>query len=219
METNSKKIPNHIGIIIGGQEEWARERNLPKEDGYAKSFEKIWRAPSWFFNNGVKIISVLILSASDWEKDQEKLNNLLKQLKISLENQLKEDFHFKINIYGATNELPGDLPDLCAEIIDKTKNNSEGALNLFINYSGRGEIIGAVQKMINNNIQVEQTHEGILRKYLLSSEAPDLDLILLTGGIKNLPDFLPWQSINSRIILSNKYWPDIEEKDAENILK
>ena len=218
---NNKNIPEHIGIVIDGNREWAEERNLAPADGFLKGFNKIWVAASWFFALGVKIVSVRVFSVEDWEKSREEVNLLLKIFKENLEkiSANPEIIKYKVVFSGLTTELPGDLPDLCEDLILATKNNQGGTLHFGLNYGGRQEIVSAVKKMVANGIEPEQIHEGMIRKYFDHSELGDVDVIIKCGGEQTLFGFLLWQSAYSRIVFLQKYWPDFEESDAVALIK
>jgi undecaprenyl diphosphate synthase len=196
-------------------------KNLPIADGLGKGFDKIWLAPIWLSNLGVETISVLICASSEWEKNIEEVNLRMKIFKSSLEKELKSENikRYKIIFSGAKNELPGDLPDICAEIESATKNNPNTILNLCLNYSGRKELAEAFKKMMKNEIELEQIHEGMIKKYLYHSDLSDIDLIIGTGNEQSLRGFMTWQSAFSKVVFLKKYWPDIEEGDLVNLLK
>jgi len=216
-----KIIPNHITFLMGGNESWAKERNLSVLDGYKKAYEKIRIMPSWLFSRGIKNISILAFSIDDWKRPREEVNTLLKFLSALFCENL-EDFkrqEWRIVMTGKIDELPGDLPEICAEIQRETKAGNKGTLNIYLNYSGREEIIQAIKKMISNNIIAEQVHEGILRKYMFNDEIEDPDLIVGFGGINKLSGFQMWQAEKSEIIFLKKDWPDFEPLDVENIIE
>ena len=222
MENKPKlKIPNHIAIIPDGNEEWASERNLPKLDGYKKGYENAIKSPQWFFKAGVAVLSIFLFSTADWKKPREEVNLLMKSIKSILEENLIElkEKKYKIIISGRIEELPGDLPQICSTTMDKTKNNTGGTLNFCLNYGGREEIIDAIKKIIKNKIEIEQIHEGIVKKYLYNSESTSPDLIIRTSGQKTLLGFQLWQSVNSELIFLEKYWPDFEESDVGLIIE
>jgi len=97
--------------------------------------------------------------------------------------------------------------------------NGAGTLHLCLNYGGRAELIDAVRKMIKNNLDPEQVHEGIIRKYLYNGGLGDPDMVVRTSGERRLSGFLLWQSAYSELMFMQKYWPDFEESDAEKILE
>ncbi len=219
-EYKQQNIPKHIGIVMGGNRCWANERNLNPVQGCESGFEKIFKAPQWFFDQGVDIVSILAFPASDWGRDPGEVSSIMKVFKkIILKNEekiYKKKWRFLFS--GKISELPGDLPDICYKLENKTKLNIQGILNIYLNYDGRLEILEAVRKMINNKIEIEQVHEGLLRKYLYNAGLEDPTGIIITGGKRKLNGFQLWQSANSKLFLLEKDWPDFEEADAVKIV-
>lgn len=215
-----KKIPSHVGIIMDGNRRWAKERNLPTLEGHLKGYEKMRQAPEWFFHRGIKTLSVFAFSTENWNRSREEVNYLMKLLKRAIEEELEEinKKGYRVLISGRMDELPGDLPELCCEAMDKTKANQKGTLNICLNYGGRAEIVDAARKMIKNKVAPEQVHEGMLKKYLYQGELDDPDIIIRTSGEQRLSGFMLWQSAYSELMFIKKYWPDFEESDADLIL-
>jgi undecaprenyl diphosphate synthase len=221
-EIKKFNIPGHIGIIIDGNRRWARERNLPTLEGHRKGYEKVKQAPAWFFSRGVKVLSFYVFSRENWSRQPAEVNYLMKLLEravgVDLREQAKRE-GYKVLVSGRLEELPGDLPAKCSEIMAETKANKRGIVNICLNYGGRAEIIDAVRQLFKNKVELEQAHEGMLRKYLYNGELPDLDMIVRTSGEQRLSGFLTWQSVYSELFFMKKYWPDFEEQDVEVILK
>ncbi len=217
----TKNVPNHVGIIIDGNRRWAKERNLPTFEGHLKGYEKMRLAPEWFFARGVKVVSVYAFSTENWNRSQEEVNYLMKLLKQAIENELEnlEKKKYQVLISGRLNELPGDLPESCNQLMEKTKHKKDGIFHICLNYGGRAEIVDAIQKIIKHKVEIEQVHEGMVKKYLYNGDLPDPDIIVRTSGEQRLSGFLMWQSIYSELLFLKKYWPDFEEIDAELILK
>jgi len=216
-----KNIPNHVALILDGNRRWATERNLPTFEGHFKGYKKIKEAPSWFFDRGVKIVSVFAFSTENWQRSPEEVNYLMKLLKQALEEELEiaQEKQYKLLISGRISELPGDLPEVCQDVVSKTQVNRNGILNFCINYGGRAEIIDAIKKIIKNNVIDEQVHEGMIKKYFYQPDLPDPDVIVRTSGEYRLSGFLLWQSSYSELIFLKKFWPDFEEQDAEQIIE
>ena len=141
-----------------------------------------------------------------------------------LKRALKDDFEefnsrgYRLLISGRTEELPGDLPEICQEAINNTEKNTKGILNICINYGGRAELIDALKKIINKQVSVDQIHEGMIRKYLYQADLPDPDIIVRTSGEERISGFQLWQSAYSEFLFLKKYWPDFEKSDAEIII-
>ena len=221
MQKEKKQIPTHVGIILDGNRRWARERNLASLDGHLKGYEKLREAPGWFYKRGAKIVTVFAFSSENWNRSRHEVNYLMKLMERAFTENL-EDFNQKghrVLVSGRIDELPGNLPELCLEAINRTKANTDGTLNICLNYGGRVEIVDAVKKMIKHNITADQVHEGMVRKYLYHGELSDPDIIIRTSGEQRLSGFQLWQSAYSELIFLKKYWPDFEESDVEYILE
>jgi len=217
-----KNIPQHVGIIIDGNRRWAWERNLPTFEGHKKGYEKMRQVPEWFFSRGVRILSFYVFSTENWNRAQAEVNYLMKLLEEAVADGLREitrKNNYQVLISGRLEELPGDLPAKCLEIIAETKNNHRGIINVCLNYGGRAELVDAVRKMIKNKVEAEQAHEGMIKKYLYQADLPDPDMIVRASGEQRLSGFLTWQSAYSELFFMKKYWPDFEESDAEIILR
>lgn len=215
-----KKVPPHIGVIIHGNRRWSQERNLPIYEGHAKGFEIIKKVPEYFFKRGVKIVSIFAFSQDNWKSSPEEVNHLMKLIKKTLEDMAEIHVRkgFRLLISGRMEELPGDLPEVCAETINITKDGRAGTVNLCLNYSGRYEIVEAIKKIIKNGTEVEQVHEGLVWKYLYNGELGEIDMVVNTSGEMRLSDFGIWQSAFAQYLTLKKFWPEFEESDVEKIL-
>lgn len=219
-DANKKTIPTHIGLIMDGNRRWAKERNLPTLEGHYRGYERMRQLPQWFFSKGVQVVSVFAFSTENWNRSQDEVNYLMKLLDTAIQNELAalEENDYQLIISGRIEELPGDLPDACRNVMAKTKHKKGGIFNICLNYGGRAEIVDALRKMIKNNIAIDQVHEGMIRKYLYNGDLPDPDIIVRTSGEQRTSGFLLWESAYSEFIFLKKYWPDFEERDVEIIL-
>ncbi|MFH1822466.1 MAG: polyprenyl diphosphate synthase [Patescibacteria group bacterium] len=220
MENKEKNIPKHVGVIMDGNRRWAQERNLPTFEGHLQGYEKMKEAPGWFFSRKVAVLSVFAFSTENWQRRQEEVNYLMKLIKKSIDEEVNNAMEkgYRVLISGQIDELPGDLPEACNNIINQTKNNTVGTLNICLNYGGRIEIVEAIKKMIKNKITFEQVHEGIIKKYLYNGDLPDPDIIVRTSGEHRISGFLLWPGAYSELMFMKKYWPEFEENDVDLIL-
>jgi len=213
--------PRHVGLIMDGNRRWAQERNLPTIEGHLKGYHKLKAVPDWFFSRGVEIVSIFAFSTENWNRSRDEVNYLMKLIKKALKDDFEEfdRREYKLVISGRIEELPGDLPEICLEAMNKTKDNQKGILNICLNYGGRAEITDAIRKMIKNKIEVEQVHEGMVRKYLYHGELSDPDIIVRTSGEHRLSGFQLWQGAYSELLFLKKYWPDFEKTDVDIIFE
>jgi len=85
-----------------------------------------------------------------------------------------------------------------------SKKNDVITVNFALNYGGRDEIIRAVSCLVEKK---EKVTEKSLAELLDTSNQPDPDLIIRTGGERRLSNFLTWQSVYSELYFTDVLWP------------
>ena len=61
--------------------------------------------------------------------------------------------------------------------------------------------------------------DDTFEKRLGSSRLPALDMIVRTGGEMRLSNFMLYESAYSELFFLDKLWPDMEEKDVDELLE
>jgi undecaprenyl diphosphate synthase len=74
--------------------------------------------------------------------------------------------------------------------------------------SGRREIVAAVEELAARGAQPDDVNEGMIGDAL---GVPDVDLLVLTGGDRRVPDLLVWQVAYSEIVVIDDPWPEVGE--------
>jgi undecaprenyl pyrophosphate synthase len=87
----------------------------------------------------------------------------------------------------------------------------------FMGYGGREEIVEAV-RLSGQRDRPGNGGDGLLASNLLTAGLPDPDLLVLTGGLRLLPDFMIYQMSYSEVYLSSKPWSAFGFRDLEKAL-
>jgi len=85
------------------------------------------------------------------------------------------------------------------------------------NYSSRQEIINSFSKILRKKKQKKIT-EKIVNNCLYTSNIPDPDILIRTGGHIRISNFLLWQISYAEIFFIEKLWPDFKVKDLNKII-
>jgi len=211
-------IPKHIAIIMDGNGRWAKKRKLPRTVGHKAGVETIRRVIKEAHILGIKFLTLYAFSTENWKRPDDEVSALMKLLVEYLRSELAELNRngVVIKILGDITKLPIDAQKEVLNAIEITKNNTGVVLNIAFNYGGRDEIIRAVKliskEVEDGNISISDINEGLLEKYLYTSNIPDPDLIIRPSGEQRISNFLLWQCAYSEFWYSNVCWPDFKEE-------
>jgi undecaprenyl diphosphate synthase len=90
-------------------------------------------------------------------------------------------------------------------------------LCLALSYSSRWEIVEACRKMAlearNGQLNPDDIDDEMLSSHLATSDMPDPDLLIRTGGDLRVSNYLLWQIAYSELYFTSKYWPDFTKED------
>ena len=91
-------------------------------------------------------------------------------------------------------------------------------MNLAINYSGRSEILDAVNAIIENarregRLDSLRVDEEMLASNLYTASSPDPDLLIRTSGEMRISNFLLWQIAYSELYVTETLWPDFNRRE------
>ena len=125
------------------------------------------------------------------------------------------DCNIKIVVSGLRDNLSKDVLKCIDNVVELTKNNTDGVLNVCLNYGGRREIVDAVNKIKEANITVTEDNFG---KYLYN-DIPDLDFVIRTSGEERISNFMLWQISYAEFYFPKVYFPDFDEKEFDKALE
>jgi len=211
----------HLGIIMDGNRRWAKENNLESYEGHQKGSDKLQEVGRWCAKKGIKTLTIYAFSTENWDRSKKEVDYLMKLLSRAFTQDL-EEFNkrgIQIKVIGSKANLSSKIIKDMEHVMDATKNNKDGVLNICFNYGGRLEIVEAVQAIIKKGYKPDEITEKLITKYTWMGEQEGPDLIIRTSGEQRLSGFLTWQSVYSEFYFTTCHWPDFSEKDLDLALK
>ena len=206
----------HIAIIMDGNRRWAKERNLPSAVGHKKGVDALKATMRACDDFGIKYLTVYAFSTENWNRKPEEVNFLMDLLGQTLKNELKEmdENNVVISFIGDTSKLSDKLQKILNNAVETTKNNTGVNLQIAFNYGSRDEIVHAVKNIVKEGI-TDITEETI-SNHLYTSNIPDPDLLIRTGGEMRVSNYLLWQIAYSEFIVIPEYWPEFDKEKLAN---
>jgi undecaprenyl diphosphate synthase len=107
-------------------------------------------------------------------------------------------------------------PKLEIEFLMKLLEKCTGLTQILaLNYGSRNEITRAVQKLVVQNLAVNEEN---INSCLDTAHIPDVDILIRTSGEVRLSNFLLWQSAYAELFFVQKYWPEFTSYDLDDII-
>jgi undecaprenyl diphosphate synthase len=214
---SNNTIPSHIAIIMDGNGRWAKERGLNRTAGHEEGAKTVRRITQYCSDIKVKYLTLYAFSTENWERPKLEVEFLMKLLERYLKKEL--DVYLKNNIrfkaIGDLSRFSKSLQKTIFETQEKTANCSGLTQVLALNYGSKNEIIRAVKKL--NELQLEVTEEN-LESCLDTAGMGDVDVLIRTSGEVRLSNYLLWQNAYAEMFFTQTYWPDFNEAELDDIL-
>jgi len=214
--SDSLIIPNHVAIIMDGNARWAESKNLDLSDGHIAGYKNIRQVIITMKQMGVKYVTLYAFSTENWNRPKYEVDSLI-ELAVSVINDETRELNnnnVKIKHLGRTDRLKKSLIQKIENAIDITKNNTGITLSIAFDYGGRDEIINATNNIIDKTND-DHVDEDKFNQDLYSSNLPDVDYLIRTGGEYRISNFLLWKIAYSELYFTPIFWPDFSEKEIK----
>ena len=219
-EISQDNLPKHIAIIMDGNGRWAQKQGIKRIFGHHNAIEAVRAASEGCAELGVEFLTLYAFSTENWDRPKAEVNALMSLLvdTIKAESATLQKNNIKLATIGDISLLPAKAQASLDEAINKTAGNTGMTLVLALNYSGRWDILQAVNNIISSG--VDTVDSTTFEKYLsTSNEIPDPDLMIRTSGELRISNFLLWQLAYSELVFTDVLWPDFRKKDLHEAIR
>ncbi|TAL68669.1 MAG: isoprenyl transferase [Bacteroidetes bacterium] len=218
------KLPKHIAVIMDGNGRWALERGLSRTEGHQEGIESVRDIVKASSQIGVKYLTLYAFSIENWKRPITEVGVLMKLLEHYLRQELEELHNNNVRLLsiGKSSSLPKVVQRLLHESCETTKDNTGLTLTLALSYSGRWDIVRAVQMIAldvrRGKVSPEDINEDLFSNYLQTKGIPEPDLLIRTSGEMRLSNFLLWEMAYGEMYITDKYWPEFRRNDLYDAL-
>lgn len=212
------RLPQHIAFIMDGNGRWAKKRGRLRTFGHKVGAESMDAVVRHARDLGIKVVSFFAFSTENWNRPREEVGEIF-SIARKLIVEKKESFlksNMRVIVIGDRKRLPEDLQKEIEDCERVTKDNDGLIVNVALNYGGRAEIIGAINRIIKDG--VKEVNEEIFKSYLQTSNIPDPDLVIRTSGEQRLSNFMMYQCAYSELYFPKVHWPDFREKQLDEAI-
>ncbi len=211
-------LPRHIAIIMDGNGRWAKKRLLPRAAGHNAGVKPVRETIAACCRLGIDALTLYAFSVENWKRPKAEIDTLWSLLRNYLRKELSElkANGVRFETIGRIDALPDAVQHDIQVAVEETASNKGLRLYVALNYSGRTEIIDAVNRILQQGVEkegVRQISEQELSDRLYTADIIDPDLLIRTSGEFRLSNFLLWQIAYSEIWVTDRFWPDFQTSD------
>lgn len=217
-------IPKHVGIIMDGNGRWAKMKGKKRSFGHLEGSKTLENIALYAIECGIQVLSVYAFSTDNFKRSKEEVDYLMNLFITMFNKKMKKikDNDIKVIFSGRREPLREDVLASMDKIVEETKNNKRGILNICLNYGGQEEIVDATKKIVelvnNGELNINDIDKNSFYKYLYN-DLPPLDLLIRTSGEYRLSNFMPYQSTYSEFYFTNTLFPDFNNQEFDKAIE
>jgi undecaprenyl diphosphate synthase len=210
-------LPNHIAIIMDGNGRWGKKKFNNRSLGHKFGIKNIKNIINFCIKKNIPNLTLFAFSQDNFKRSKHEVSYLFSLFKDYFFKNEKffDDNGISLLIGGEKKKLPNYIKKLIQKINTKKINKKKLNLNIAFNYSSKNEIANTFnylkkKKKIFNKKNVDN--------FLYFKRSGDPEVLIRTGGMCRLSDFMLWQLSYSEIFFVKKLWPVFKGSDLFKIL-
>lgn len=191
----------HVALIMNGSDVWAKKHRLSIAAGYEQSGKTLVTILATLPSH-VTIFTTRVFPIEYWHKPLVEVYQLLQLIHDILLQQLDHFIsrNIKVRFIGQLDMFPDFMLKLIQHAEKETVQSTGLLLNICMSYGSRQEIESAAKRANYQNTGTEQC--------LYTANLPDPNILICTGDIRHLDNFLLWQLAYTELIFVSTLWPD-----------
>lgn len=216
--TENRKIPQHVAIIMDGNGRWARQKGENRLFGHITGVEAVRNALTAASEMGVKYLTLYAFSTENWNRPAEEVEGLMNLLVDTITSEIVDldKNEVRLAAIGDIENLPASCRNTLKEAIDKTSKNKRIQLTLALSYSSRWEITRAARliadKAKRGEINPADINEEMISAHLETHNMPDPELLIRTSGEHRVSNYLLWQLAYAEFVFLPIMWPEFKKE-------
>ena len=206
---------------MDGNGRWARRRGHPASFGHRAGVRAIKPVLQACEDLGVHVLSIYAFSTENWARPRAEVRALMRLFHETMLREIDEMHRrgVKIVVSGRREDLSARMRQRIDDAMARTANNTNGVLNVCLNYGGRAEVVDAVKSAVRDGLAPEDINEAAISARMYQPSLPDPDLIIRTAGEHRVSNFLLWQGAYAEIVVTETLWPDFGPEDLKAALR
>jgi undecaprenyl diphosphate synthase len=211
---DTRRLPEHLAIIMDGNGRWAERRHLPRVAGHRAGVKAAREAIETCARLKLPTLTLYAFSLENWRRPKAEIDFLMRLLREYLKRELPtiHKNNIRLLVIGRSGQLPEAVRKDIEQGMRLTARNTGMKLVVALNYGGRAELVDAfnaiLERVRHNGLSAFHADEQTVSDHLYTAGLPDPDLLIRTSGEMRVSNFLLWQIAYAEIYVTETLWPD-----------
>lgn len=222
---SNPNLPRHVAIIMDRNGEWARKRSLSRINGHREGVKAVQRIVESAARMNIEVLSLFAFSTENWLRPEDEVSFLMGLLEEYIKKEARRLIknNIKLVTSGRLDRIPSGVAAAVRDVVAESAANTGMVLNVALDYGGQDELVNAAKeiaiKVATGEISPDAVDKDLFRQHFYHPELPDVDLLIRTGGVERISNFMLWQLAYAELYFPPVFWPDYSEDDLKEAIE
>lgn len=221
----ARYLPEHIAIIMDGNNRWAKGRGLPVKVGHRHGAATARDIAFSCVRRKIPCLTLFAFSSENWMRPAQEVQGLMALFLSVLRREEINQFHkanVRLSFIGNRESFSARIQHSMSEVEELTRGNTGTRVTVAADYGGRWDIANAMrliaEEVRDSGLSTDTIDIDLVHSFTQLSELPEPDLCIRTGGERRISNFLLWQFAYTEFYFTECLWPDFDETELQQAI-
>ncbi len=201
----------HVAVIMDGNGRWATTRGRPREWGHRMGARVVRRIVEAAPDLGIGTLTLYAFSSDNWQRPEAEVSALMRLFRRYLRSETAQLVKngVRLRCIGRRDRLDPVLLESIRAAETATEGGRNLRLRLAVDYSSQSVLVAAAGRAAGVPDLDQELFAALIGEAMNDEgPAPNVDLLIRTGGEQRLSDFLLWECAYAELVFTPCLWPD-----------
>ena len=203
---------------MDGNGRWAQARGLPRTAGHRAGVDALRTTVETAPRLGIGTLTLYAFSSDNWRRPAAEVRALMQLLRTHLpaEAERCHGNDIRLTVIGRRDRLAASVRRAVESAEARTAGGERLNVRIALDYSARDAIVRAAHLLAANGPATRDASgrdafaRALGQACHADDPAPDVDLLIRTGGEQRLSDFLLWECAYAELSFTDILWPEFD---------
>lgn len=205
----------HLACVMDGNRRWATRQGQLPWNGHRAGTKGVEVAIEFCLQYQIPYLSLYTFSLENFKRSDQERSYLFDLVMQQAEQYVGKFIEqgVAVKFIGQLSLFPESVQNVCKRVEEQTQAGKKLQVNFLFGYGARQDIFAAAQLFSQKIIAGALPTQQVFETCLWTSGTPDPDLIIRTGGVQRLSNFLLYQAAYAEIRFLDTLWPDLTHEE------